>query len=237
MEKVIYVLWRDPRVKKGAWSSLLRGKLADKLLELDVKGIQVNIADDDVKQAAPLLQCVTRPQMEAFVQIWLPSAIDGLRQAVDEVLESHTWRMAAYLVTESQPIINKRYTTKLGQRTPGFAQMAILRRPPRLCREMWLDLWQRAHTKVAVDIQDNFQYTQNLVVRSLGSDCPAYDAIVEECFETEAMANPHAFYGTGGDEDKLKQRYQLMMESCDRFIDRGKIDVVPTSQYVIATIN
>lgn len=237
MEKVIYLLWRDPRVTTEKWSSQLRGKLADRLLELGVQGIQVNIADEAVQAAAPLLQCATKPQMEAFVQVWLPSAVDDLRQAIDDAIESTAWRVAAYLVTESQPIVNSRYVTPPGQRTPGFAQMAILRCPPRLSRGAWLDLWQNAHTKVAVDTQDNFQYTQNLVVRSLRYDCPSYDAIVEECFESEAMTNPHAFYGTGGDKDKLKQHYHLMMESCDRFIDRDKIDVVPTSQYVIASVN
>ena len=235
MEKVIYVLWRDPRVEIEEWSQLLREELSEKLLELGVKELQINVADKAVQAAVPLTQVATRPQMEAFVQIWLPCAMASFRQSIDDLVASAAWRMAAYLVTESQPIVNNRHRVSHGQRTPGFSQMAVLKCPFRLSHEAWLDLWQNGHTQIAVDTQDNFQYTQNLVVRRLCHDSPSYDAIVEECFESEAMTDPHAFFNTGGDENKLKQHYRLMMESCDRFIDRDKIDVVPTSQYIIAT--
>jgi hypothetical protein len=34
-----------------------------------------------------------------------------------------------------------------------------------------------------------------------------------------------------GDPDKFNANLATMMDSCDRFIDRGTIDVIPTSQY------
>jgi hypothetical protein len=35
------------------------------------------------------------------------------------------------------------------------------------------------------------------------------------------------------DEDKYRRNSNTMAESCARFIDFAKIDVIPTSQYVI----
>lgn len=86
---------------------------------------------------------------------------------------------------------------------------------------------------MAIDTQDNFLYVQNVVVRPLTHAAPVYDAIVEECFPDAAMTDPHAFFDAVGDADKLQRNVQAMMESCQRFIDFDKIDVLPSSQYVI----
>jgi hypothetical protein len=47
------------------------------------------------------------------------------------------------------------------------------------------------------------------------------------------MVSDHAFYGSGGDDVVLQQRMTAMIESCARFIDFEKIDVIPMSEYVI----
>ncbi|MCY1443040.1 EthD domain protein [compost metagenome] len=143
-------------------------------------------------------------------------------------------RLAAYLVTESVPIRNIRYPAVLGERTHGFSQLAFLSRPPRLTHEAWLDIWHNRHTQVAIDTQDNFQYVQNVVVRALTRGAPAIDAIVEECFPPAAMTDPQSFFDAPGDEEKFRRNLAAMMESCNRFIDYDKIDVLPTSQYLIA---
>ncbi|MCB1677199.1 MAG: EthD domain-containing protein [Halioglobus sp.] len=234
MEKVIYLLWRDPQVSVERWGDQLRGELARQLLELGVRGLQLNIADAAVAPAAPLVQVATRPQMAAFAQVWVSSAVDTLRQPVDDIIRAASARTAAYLVCESQPIVNTRHPPVPPQRTAGFSQIAVLKRPPRLSHEAWLEAWQNQHTPVAVETQDNFEYTQNLVVRPLSYDAPAYSGIVEECFETAAMTDPRVFFDAVDDEEKFNRHLGRMMESCDRFIDRGRIDVVQTSQYVIS---
>lgn len=51
MEKVVYVLW--PTVDEGVeLRSRLLGKTADALVAAGARGLQVNIADDDVEPAA-----------------------------------------------------------------------------------------------------------------------------------------------------------------------------------------
>ncbi len=109
--------------------------------------------------------------------------------------------------------------------------MAFLTRPPRLTHAEWLDLWQDRHTLVAIETQANFEYVQNLVVRPITENAPPYVAIVEECFPEAALTDPFAFFDAVGNPARFKANLDRMMESCDRFIDRGTIDVIPTGQY------
>ncbi|AEI82115.1 hypothetical protein CNE_BB1p06950 (plasmid) [Cupriavidus necator N-1] len=104
---------------------------------------------------------------------------------------------------------------------------STLKRPPRLTHEAWLDIWHQDHTQVAIETQDDFLYVQNVVVHPLTHGAPIIDAVVEECFPASAMTDPHAFFDAVGDEDKLKRNSGSMMDSCNRFIDFDKLDVVP----------
>lgn len=235
MEKVVYIVWRDAQTNAEEFGRRLRTEVADRLLALGARGLQVNVPDQAVQAAAGLRQMNTRPQMDGLLSLWVDSAIERFRRPFDEVIEAAVARMAGYLVTESQPIRNTRFPALPGERTAGFSQLAFLKRPPRLTPEAWLDIWHNQHTPVAIDTQDNFLYVQNVVVRPLTYAAPLYDAIVEECFPAAAMADPHAFFNAVGDEDKFQRHLGAMMESCQRFIDFDKIDVVPSSQYIIKT--
>lgn len=232
MEKVIYLLWRDPRADAADFGRRLRTELAPSLLELGAHGLQLNIADQTVHGAAPVIQS-TRPQMEAFISLWLPTANIDRRQPFDDAIGQATGRFAAYLVTESQPILNTRFPPKNGERTEGFAQIALFQRPRRLNHQAWLDIWLGSHTQIAIDTQDTFLYVQNVVSRTLTFDAPRYDAIVEEGFPPAAFDNVQAFYDATGDEEKFRRNQIAMMESCSRFIDFNRLDVMPTSQYLI----
>lgn len=233
MEKVVYVVWRERQTNPEEFTRRLRGEVAEQLLALGARGLQVNVADAAVESAAGLRQANMQPLMDGTVSIWLDSAIAQFRRPFDQVIAGAVERMAAYLVTESVPIRNTRFPATLGERTHGFSQLAFLSRPPRLTHEAWLDIWHNRHTQVAIDTQDNFQYVQNVVVRALTRGAPAIDAIVEECFPPAAMTDPQSFFDAPGDEEKFRRNLAAMMESCNRFIDYDKIDVLPTSQYLI----
>ena len=168
-----------------------------------------------------------------MVSVWVDSATEHLRRPFDDVLALAAGGADpphAYLVTESVPLRNTRFPTELGRRTHGFAQVAFLRRPVDQPVDEWLDIWLNSHTHVALDLQDTFSYVQNVVTRRLTDGAEPWDAIVEECFPPEAMTDPHAFFDTADDE-LLARRQQDMFASVERFIDLGKIDVVPTSRY------
>ena len=231
MEKVIYLLSRPPEREPSQWFASLHDTLPRALEGRSVHAIRLNVADDDVAAAASLRQQCLTPAVDAVVQLWMDSAVAQFRHPVDAAVAAGTAACHGYLVTESQPLLNATRMVAPGGRTPGFAQVALLRRPPSLDFESWLDIWQNSHTTVAIETQSNFEYLQNLVVRPLTDGAPHIDAIVEECFPTEAMTDPLTFFDAPDDESRFKANLKRMMDSVHRFIEPGRIDVIPTSQY------
>ncbi|MFC5696605.1 EthD domain-containing protein [Pseudomonas sp. GCM10022186] len=236
MEKIIYTLWRNPQDSLESFSQRLRGEVAEQLFTLGARGLQVNLVDADVAPAAGLRQENNRPLPDALLSLWVDSANIQFRRPVDDILAASSSRLAAYLVSESVAIRNTRFPARPGERTHGFSQIAFLSCPPRLTRDAWLDIWRNYHTQVAIDTQDNFLYVQNLVVRALTHGAAPLDAIVEEAFPPAAMTDPMAFFDAAGDEAKFQHNLAAMMESCQRFIDFDKIDVLPTSQYLLKAV-
>lgn len=232
MEKVVYLLWRDPRVAGAAFGERLRRDVGPRLVDAGALGVQLNLADDDARGAAPTF-AATRTPIDALVSLWLHSANADRRRVFDDLVASAALRSAAYLVAESQPIVNTRHPPAPGARTAGFAQIALLQRPPRLAYRQWLEIWLGSHTQIAIDTQDTFYYLQNVVVRALDLDAPRCDAIVEEGFPPAAFGNVRAFFGAAGDEQKFRRHVAAMTESTRRFIDNDRLDVVQTSQYVV----
>lgn len=233
MEKIVYLLWRDPAVTRASWSDALRGAVAADLVAAGAHGVQVNVADEAV--AGAMMRMVElNPQMEAAVSLWVDSARDAARRPHDEVLSAAPGvrRCEAYLVTESEPLPNTAHPARPGERTPGFANLAFLRRPPDMAHPAWIDAWHNGHTDVAIETQSTFGYVQNVVVRPLTRDAPAIDAIVEELFPTAALTSLHAFFDAA-DDDELAANMARMGDSVARFGADRSLDVVPTSQYVI----
>jgi hypothetical protein len=135
-------------------------------------------------------------------------------------------------VTESVPLIAP--AVEFGSRTPGLANIALLRRPAGLDQATWLTRWQRDHTSVAIETQSTFGYTQNWVVRTLTPDAPGISGIVEELFPAEAITDLKAFFGAADDKD-LKNRISQMVASTTAFGANENIDTVPTSRYLFKT--
>jgi hypothetical protein len=233
VEKIAYLLWRDPAVTVADWSHDLRHGATAELLDAGARGVQVNVADDAVA-AATLRFRLIDPQMEAVVGVWVDSARTAARRPVDAALAAATGttRLEAYLVTESEPLPNTAHPVRPGERTPGFANLAFLRRPTDLRPEDWIAAWHDDHTPVAVETQSTFGYVQNVVARRLTPDAPAIDGIVEELFPTAALTDLHAFFAAP-DDDELARRMARMAESTAHFGADRALDLVPTSRYVM----
>ena len=60
---------------------------------------------------------------------------------------------------------------------------------------------------------------------------PAIAAVVEEHFAPEAVSDPHAFYGSGGDQAELDRRMTAVVASAQRFGADRDLDLLPTSRY------
>lgn len=231
MEKLVYLLWKAEAASGDAFRDALLGTSAQQLLAAGALQLQIDVADSSVAPAAPMRLMCTRPLPEALVTLALHTHLD--RKGVEAALAAAAPRFAGYLVSGSEPIPNTKQRARDGERTPGYAQIALIQRPPRLAHEHWLEIWQGSHTKVAKETQSTFRYVQNSVIRALTHNAPCFDAIVEECFPAAAMTSQHAFYDAIGDDARLDKNRKRMMESSGRFIDFDKIDVIPMSEYVL----
>jgi hypothetical protein len=229
VEKVIITL-RATQADEG-WCQRLRDDVAAELLDMATPGLAINVRDDVVRDSLMTLTTLD-PPVVAFVTLWTQQSYgDQVRSAVAR-LEKECDDVAAYLVTESVPLPPPQ--TAQGERTPGLANVALLRRPGDLDEATWRQRWHIDHTPVAIETQSTFGYTQNEVVRPLTPGAAVINAIVEELFPLEATKDLHAFFGAADDDD-LRDRMERMVASTAAFGANRDIDTVPTSRYVLRT--
>ncbi len=233
MEKILYPVWKTPELDGDAFRDMLLGELGPELLDAGVRALRVSVVDSDVAAAAGLRMENSRPPIDAMLSVWLDSSV--YRAPIEALIEARVARLAGYLVTESEPIVNAAHPAQVGERTHGMAQVVFLQRPRRLSEQQWLEIWHGSHTQVAIDTQSTFGYRQNVVVRPMTYAAAPFDAVIEEQFPPEAMASQHAFYAAE-DDATLEANRQAMIDSCVRFIDFDKIDVVPTSEYLLKAL-
>lgn len=233
MEKWVYPLWKRPDQTVDELRDTLLAELSPKLTALvDVHGLRVCVADSAVSPASGRRMESCKPVPDAMLSLWVNSG--GVAPAWETLVDQYVARKTAYLVAEAEPLVSQLlHPSKSGERVYGMCQVVFLSSPAGMDRDDFLAIWKDSHTQVAIDTQSTFGYRQNLVVRTQDGDARHCDAIVEENFPPEAMEDDHIFYATGGDKDVLQQHMQAMMDSCTRFIDFAKIDVIPMSEYLI----
>lgn len=218
----------QPRVADDGWCDRLRGPVADALLDLGLPGLAVNVKDSAVRDSLMTLTTLDLP-VAGVVTLWTQQYYGAEVAAAFEVLSNESDRLAGYLVTESVPLVPP---VHLGGRTPGLANVALLRRPDSLDEATWLRRWHVDHTPVAIATQATFGYVQNTVVRALTAGAPRVDAIVEELFPAAAATDLMAFFGAADDAD-LNDRMRRMVASTAAFGANENVDTVPTSRYVL----
>jgi hypothetical protein len=227
VEKVIFTLRGTPGDE--AWCTRLRTEVGQALLDIGVPGLTINVRDAVVTDSLMTLTTMDPPVI-AFVNLWTQQSYGDQFQTATTVLSDLSDEVAAYLVTESVPLPAP--GTAPWERTPGFANVALLRRPADMDEATWLSRWHDDHTQVAIDTQSTFGYTQNAVVRALTEGAPPISAIVEELFPLEATSDLHAFFGAA-DDDELNDRMSRMVASTAAFGANRDVDTVPTSRYVL----
>ena len=231
MEKLVYLVWKHETQPIQAFSEQLRTEIPRELLALGARKLRVSVVDEAVNPAGPVRVQNSKPPFSGMVSIWVDSA--HARKPLESQLEGATARLAGYLVAESEPLINTRFAVPEGERTPGWNQIALLRTPPRLSREAWINIWLEEFAAVAMGTQSIFGYRRNLVVRPLTYAAPPYDGIGEENFPAAAMTDTMVKHDAVGDEEKLQRNQTRLIEEASRFIDWDKVDTIATSEYTI----
>ncbi|MEM0954151.1 MAG: hypothetical protein AAGI24_08415 [Pseudomonadota bacterium] len=230
MEKLLYPLWKAEAQTGDAFRDVLLTQAGPALLSLGVRALQLNAVDSSVEAAAALRQSSIAEPLDAMFSIWVDSA--NKRDAIEAVLQQHCQRMLCYLVAESAPLVND---APVGQRMSGWTQVVYLERPEGMAEADWLKVWKGSHTTIAIETQSTFAYRQNVVCQRLSESGPDIHAIVEESFPDAAMSSPMAFYNVDT-EAALQTQLNRMIESCARFINFERINVVPTSEYRLKTL-
>jgi hypothetical protein len=231
LEKLIYVVWKQREEPIGSFKERMLGEVAGGLEGLGVRGLSVNLADELAAYAQGMRITRMPEPPVGTVSIWLDTALD--RDPVHRLLEAACQRLTGYLVLESVPLLNTSHTAPLGERTPGITTVAFLEKPEAMTYESWIDQWQGHHTQVAIETQSTFLYIQNVIVRAVTPEAPAWSAIVEEGFPAEAPTDPMVFFAAGSSREKLEENRRRLMESCARFIDFARVESHPMSSYVL----
>lgn len=232
MEKLIYAFWRGDAPAVALRERFL-GEVAPRLQDLGAGRVQFNIGDfPDMTGTLDNFRIASmQPRPDGIVSFWLTCA--WRRGPLERVLRETFARVAGYAVAESTILRNVEHRVAAGERTPGFSQVTFLQVPPRLSAAQWRRIWAEEHTSVAIETQANFRYLQNVVTLPLAADCPPFSGIVEECFPMEAMRDPQVFFDAPGDPAEFQRRAQLMQQSCVKFIDFDRLDVIATSEYIL----
>ena len=227
MEKIVFKLWRSD---SNSLEKFKKSLLVDlpKTLEFLISELQINIADEDVNEAAALAQTNYSQNPDAIVFIKVASQYYS--ENIISILQSFATKVEGFIVSESI-ILQDDSKDHQGKRSEGFSQVVFLEKPLEMTEFDWFDHWTHHHTKIAIETQSNFTYIQNTIVRPLQNNSPNFIAVIEECFPSEAMSNPSIFYNAENDSELLLKNTELMMDSCSRFIDFQKIEVIPTSRY------
>ena len=229
MEKIAYQLWKKDDDSLETFKELLLKNLSKDIGEL-VSELQINIADADVLPANNLAQSNYPPAPNAIIFIKVKSYF--LADTLESHLKKITNKIHGFVVSESI-ILDSSKKSPLGSRSEGFSQVVFLEKPESMSTYDWFDHWTNHHTNIAIQTQSNFIYVQNTVVRPLQKASPSFIAIIEECFPSEAMSDPEVFYDAKNNPELLAKHAQIMMDSCEKFIDFKKIEVIPTSRYRI----
>ena len=229
MEKLAYQLWKKDDDSLETFKEFLLKNLSKDIGEL-VSELQINIADADVLPANNLAQSNYPPTPNAVIFIKVKSYF--FADTLESQLKKITKKIHGFIVSESIILDNSK-KSPLGARSEGFSQVVFLEKPETMSSFEWFDHWTNYHTEIAIRTQSNFIYVQNTIVRPLQKTSPSFIAIIEECFPFEAMTDPEVFYDAKNNSEQLAKHAQIMMDSCEKFIDFKKIEVIPTSRYRI----
>ncbi|WP_040819716.1 EthD domain-containing protein [Nocardia jiangxiensis] len=216
--KLMYALWGSDLAE-----TLRSPDAHTRLARAGATELQVNVVDDDVAAANLRLSTYDEP-VAAVVSVWTETGQEPITRELTALAD----RVEGWIVEERVPM--QPPATADGVRFDALSNIAFLRVPAEMTPEAWRRYWHEVHTTIAMETQATFGYLQNIVVSAI-TPGRRVDGLVEELFPMAAMTDPHAFWGSGGDDAELQRRVTRMMTSIDAFGANREIDVVPTSRY------
>jgi len=228
MEKLAYLLYRDPAVSGDEWRETLIEAAAPAIRAAGGTRIGLSVDDDAVAAGRGVLIRRSEPPIRALVCFWLECADD--RGPCEEALAARADRLAGYVVAEARPLV---HAPPVGRRAPGFNLVTAIERRPGISDAEFFDRWNREHRAVALETQSTSAYVRNAILRPLTDDAPPFEGVVEESFPIEALTDPEAWYDCVGDPEEYRRRLARMVASVRAFLDLDRLESTPMSEYFL----
>jgi len=226
MQKLFYLLFDAPETDGDRLRDGLRERAVPAMRAGGASEITLFASDADVGAGRPVRQ--TDPPIRAMISFWLEDAAD--RGPSEAALSAEVAGIAGYLVVESRPMVHEMPT---GERTQGMKQISCITKRADIDQEEYIRIWHGDHRKVAIDTQSTFGYVRNEIFRALTPGAPdQWDAFVEESFPMGALTDQKIFYDSKTEEE-YQRNFEIMMESCARFLDQDPIEVTFVSEYFL----
>lgn len=235
MEKVIWLLWSDPRGPTEVVDHLR--PIAD---DPGVLGLTVNQHDRAAAEAPPPVPYPDEPVHVAQVSAWLANYQEYGK--VELTIAALGLPFAAYLVVES--VVEDYGTTRHaaardwsdGERSPGVLTVAVIHRPAGMDDATWIHNWHEVQSPESGRIQPRCRYVRNQVVRALTQGAPPIDGIVEEAWPSaQHVADPMLFFEASGDPAVLQRNIERMLETTAGCLDMDRFRTATMSEFLLKT--
>lgn len=227
MEKVCIPLWRAADGAHDGWAETLRARL-EEAREVRAATLHAEAEHPALRHGAgaggALLTGLASVWLDSYQDLDLGALLDGL---------TLTWH--AYLVTESVPQpYGERFTWAEGERSAGLSIVTLLDKPAQVEEAEFYRCWHGLHRLTTAECHPFWSYVRNEVVRPLTAGAPACRGIVTEAAPSvDDLLDPHRFYVSGGDPDRLKANQRRVFSEVVQFIDLPRIEVAPMSEHVL----
>jgi hypothetical protein len=241
MEKLQYLAWLPEGTPRSAVRPLMIDRVAPELLALDIRGLTMDLDDDEADVPSPVPPPEGEHTPRGLVSVWVDCY--DRRAGVESVLRDATVRLDGYQVLES---LYTDYGTSRwaaprdwpdGRRSPGILTVATFEQLPDTDFEEWLAFWHGRQSPMSEAIQPRCRYVRNLVVRALEPGQPAWRGIVEEAWPSAGhVTDPMLFYCAEGDPARMEANITTMLEHVTAFMDLASMRSMTMSEWIMKTV-
>ncbi|MCU1590112.1 MAG: EthD domain [Frankiales bacterium] len=229
MEKVCVAWWRDPESAVPPLADVLVPLLADAPA---VRAATVHVESPEHAELRHGSNHGGGGLLTGLASLWLDSYQD-LPELF--VLPGRPGAGAAWLVSESVPTpYGDAFTWAEGTRSPGLTLVTLFDKPAGLSEGELYRCWHGLHRATTAECHPFTSYVRNEVFRSLRPGAPPVRGIVTESAPDVAdFLDPHRFYVSGGDPERLRANQRRVFGEVTSFIDMDTIQVAPMTEYVV----
>jgi hypothetical protein len=240
VEKLCYGIWRTPEQELGSIEHALVNEVGPALLDTAASGVRVLVEEPE----GAILRVGAQPQtgnlLCGSVSVWFDS-LDDRAEAEGIVTNTPAAETHGWLVTESVPLgYGEHRTWPDGERSPGLSITTVFDKKYDVADDDFFRIWHGEHTPLSFVIHPLWLYVRNAVVRPVTdpATAPAIRSYVYEATPTfDDMLDFHRFFGSGGDNGKLKANIDRVNNHMATFAETSTLQCTPMAEYVFRTFS